>query len=507
MSRRVQSKLDRTAVINYVGQVVCPTYATDMERYVDMKKFDRVKNQFRTQEESKTSEIPEDVFSRYIDPAFDSALMKLLVTSSAEASDIQLQLDSATLHLFHRPLIPPVLEAYRVTNHNAPVCLIPHRALPIVLQGWIERHEDGGEFDQGADFDVTYEEFQSNNFCKPPAAAAPSRARYRLRVEHVHYRGAGTYPPHIDPRKGVVGSRPRDEVMREMISAMEPGNAKQTQLKAADTAYDDLQLRQIRKMFDQANDNPQQAEFYEWNLASPSTVPMFLKVPPQAQGISGFESLNNDLGIQFPSGAATEVWGGTGTFTIGFRATDFVDDDSNVFFAALPGWQTPAYKAMQPWRLHLPHEGAYYSLPVALVNTLPYVEDEEKFEGDEDDRKLDEWRRSREDKSRSREMQQFIRMMQQQTKIWDYNRRQVAEKTKEKREEQRETTRNQLLESLGRQPTALELAQKGVLLRTALFPARFANRVNYRDPKFQKRKATDRRRADILLDFVYSYHS
>ena len=524
MSRRVRDK-SRAAVVNYVGDVVRPTYATDLDRYSKVKIL----------EEQFLRDVPYEKDETKIDAVLlhgfrQLKLSKELVTSSTNEHEIQLQLDGATMYMYHNFTKNGVeyMKKYDAHNLYAPQCLIPHRAMPVVLQGWIERHEDG-EFRQGRDFDLTYEDFQTNNFFSgnPVTNGSNATCRYRMTVQTVNYRGKPTFGP---SRTLIENKNPRarEAAAREMISAMTreavdwalAQSAKEIQLKAANSGYTDEQLRHIRAMFNNPNFDEEQSEFYEWHADNPmrwgTGLPMFLQLSPQARENQEFRNLNNELGIQFPH-TATPTYAapvtvernaqwqqGQGRHVVyGFNAKDFIAADSNLFFAEKNGWHA--------------------ALPTALVSAVPAKEDEHTEDEDgmfEPEPEDDE--------------QDALLAEKQARRAWsDSVARQMAiigehhfyNKTKFDKAKKR-GKRQEWLAKNKRQPTPTELAEEGVVARTALFPAKFAGRVNYLDPKAvvkttgrgyvvtteeavtteePLKKITDRQRADLLLDFVCSY--
>ena len=516
MSRRVQVTPRRAAVITYVGDAVRPTYATDMDRYTELKILEeqlfRGDSPHRSAPPLFEGDIP------YGTPAdrpiwLALQLTKNLVTPSTDATEIQRQLDGATHALYHIDYKKSFsIQPYWPTNDYAPLCLIPHKVLPIVLEGRIQRNEEtvsqvyygtGGHFNKEDHFDLTYQEFQTNNFCQNPMYHADAESykktkrRYRMYVQNVHFRGkpVGDLREHTSPPLPGLSERSmevqREQAMRKMIWEMKW--PRHRQMMRTTEGYNASDLRNIRTMFNNPNFDKDQQEFYEWHkrqnvsLYDPSTqslrakfLPLVLQLPPQARDNPEFEKLNDELGIQFPNAAATvhpsSQWPKETGFFIGFDATDFTAGDSNVFFA-----ETTKRTKSDP-------------LPIALVNPLPYTEDEdEQFEPEpeHDSTVTDE----------KHELQRFKSMIAQQ--------RSILRDHQEFTDEEKREYRKQWLGENKRQPTATEMAQESIVVRTALFPARFADRVNYLDPKVvqqvQNGTITDRQRADLLLDFVCSY--
>ena len=84
----------------------------------------------------------------------------------------------------------------------------------------------------------------------------------------------------------------------------------------------------------------------------------------------------------------------------------------------------------------------------------------------------------------------------------------IISKNKEYSADEKREFRKKWLAENEREPTASEMAENNIVVRAALFPARFSNRVNYFDPKFAKdatKTITVKQRSDLLLDFVWSY--
>ena len=486
MSRRVHNKSRGAAVITYVGDVVRPTYATDLDRLTDFKIVD----ERLCPELLKEKDIPYDSEAATL----RKNVSPYLVTSSTDETDIQLQLDGATRHMYHtlKRGGEEYTKKYKAHNVYAPLCLMPHRVMPIVLQGWIECHEDG-EFRKEQDFDLTYEEFQSNNFCtgKPGRNGSNTTCRYRMTVETVNYRGKPAFGP-----SRTLEDRPepdaRETAMRDKISAMTSQSAKQIQRNAANSGYDDEQLRNIRTMFNNPNFDQGQHEFYEWHAANPmrwrTGLPLFLQLSPQARENPQFQNLNNELGIQFPHTATatgtqeTMFYGRRRGYTVyGFNAKDFIAADSNLFFAEQNGWTAPK--------------------PIALVNAIPAKEDEHTE--DEDGMLEPEPEYDDQDARRERAWTDSVARQIEIYSLARYGSRTESGKAEKRKKRQEWRAKNK------RQPTATELAEEGAVVRTALFPAQFADRVNYLDPEgvqqVQAGTITDRQRADLLLDFVCAY--
>lgn len=477
MSRRLQTKTEQAPVITYVRGAVRPTYATDLDRYAELKSLEEslVRKFHGTGREHFTKAL--------------SLTMEHLVASSTDAIDIRLQLDSATRELFHVADNRMFIDPYFPTNDNAPLCLLPHKTLPIVLQGYIERHEDG--YFKHEDVDLTYEQFQSNYFSshsfnehyidnQRDQIPLTSNCRYRINVNFLHYRGEPVLSGKVGGWTGYNNKYGRDEEIKKMIDAVNTKDEAAAQKLANEEGYNEAQIRNIRTMFNDANVDPRDQAFYEWHVQRPDRLPLFLKLPPQTLENTELEMFRK-LGIQFPHATTGPKFLHEIKFSIGFNAEDFTSGDSNVFFA----------ESVQPLSLQLP-------MPVALVNTLPYVEDDDtQYEN-----YLEPEPESKKDTDQKHELVRFKSMIAQQTAIMSQYKKYSAD---EKRE-----FRTKWQAENGRQPTALEMAENNIVVRAALFPARFSNRVNYFDPKFAKDRTktiTVKQRSDLLLDFVCSYRS
>ena len=486
MSRRLQANTERASVITYVRGAVRPTYATDLDRYAQLKVVEKDVVEHWTEDFRGAGR---EHFAHAI-----SLMTKHLVASSTKVTEIQLQLDGATRALYHPDKNQTFLTAYFPTNDNAPLCLIPHKTLPIVLQGYIERHEDG-HFPNDDNIDLTYEQFQSNYFSmrafdkhwwynqdnRAKLSVARSNCRYRINVNYVHYRGK---PVSSDAYRD--DDTTRDFETKRLIYAMKSEEEKMAQESAYKTGYTEAQIRNIRTVFNNGNLDPDDKDFYEWHVASPDRLPLFLELPPLARENAELKMFG-ELGIQFPT-AATGVFYTDSAFFIGFNAEDFTAGDSNVFFA----------ESIRP-------SGRTVQMPIRLINSLPHYDFEPEFEFEPDldpGRKQDEFdfdpAELEQDTDPKQELERFKHMVKQQNKI--------IKQHLEDSPETKRAFRRDWLATHKRQPTASEMAINNIIVRAALFPARFSNRVNYFDPESRNDgKTTDMQRSDLLLDFVCFY--